>query len=186
MKIKVLPYKPGSKSARSLVNALGSAAVIKRQLTPVKGRRKLLLNWGHSNPAFSLEGVTVLNKPSAVSVASNKLLALIAMKEAGINVPEFTNDINVAKGWIDNGRIVLCRTLLRANSGRGITIAKESNELIAAPLYVKYVRKEKEYRLHVFKDKVIDVVEKRRRSGYESNPVFNKYIRSYEQGWVMA
>jgi carbamoylphosphate synthase large subunit len=186
MKIKILPYKPGSKSARDLVKQLSPIAVIKKQNTPVKGVKKLLINWGHSNPWFSTVGVTVLNKPEAVAIASNKLLSFNKMKEAGVSIPEFTNDINVAKGWIENGRIALCRTLLRANSGRGIFIAKESTDLIQAPLYVKYIRKEKEYRLHVFKEKVIDLVEKRRRSNFGENPVYNKYIRSYEQGWIMA
>lgn len=186
MKLRVLPYKAGSKSARDLVNQLSPRAIIKKQRTPVKGRRKVLLNWGHSNPAFSLMGVTVLNAPEAVARASNKLTAFRILAAAGVRIPEFTNDINVAKGWIEDERIVLCRTLLRANSGRGIHVAKTEADLISAPLYVKYIRKEKEYRLHVFKGQVIDLVEKRRRSNFESNPAYNKYIRSYEQGWVMA
>jgi glutathione synthase/RimK-type ligase-like ATP-grasp enzyme len=186
MKLRVLPYKAGSKSARELVNQLSPKAIMKKQRTPVKGRKKLLLNWGHSNPAFSLTGVTVLNAPSAVAIASNKLSAFRVLQSAGVRIPEFTNDINVAKGWIEDERIVLCRTLLRANSGRGIFVAKTTDQLVSAPMYVKYIRKEKEYRLHVFKGQVIDAVEKRRRSGFGANPAYNKYIRSYEQGWVMT
>lgn len=186
MKLKVLPYKPGSKSAKDIVRSLSPLAIIKKQRTPVYGRKKVVLNWGHSSPQFSLSGVTVLNKPEAVSRASNKLTALVKMKEAGVRVPEFTSDIEAAKEWIEDERIVLCRKLLRANSGRGIVIAKTLEELVPAPLYVKYIRKEKEYRLHVFNGQVIDFVEKKRRSGFDSNPAYNKYIRSYEQGWVMT
>jgi D-alanine-D-alanine ligase-like ATP-grasp enzyme len=108
------------------------------------------------------------------------------MKGAGINVPDFTTDINDAKRWIAEDKIVFCRTLLRANSGRGIVIAKVVAELVRAPLYVKYIRKEKEYRLHVFNGKVIDLVEKRRRTGFQEATNYNKYVRSYEQGWIMA
>lgn len=186
MKLRVLPYKPGSRSARDLVTQLSPRAIMKKQRTPVTGRKKLLLNWGHSSPLFSLTGVTVLNKPEAVARASNKLSAFRAMQAAGVRIPEFTHDINVAKGWIGNERIVLCRTLLRANSGRGIVVAKTEAELVSAPLYVKYIRKEKEFRLHVFKGQVIDFVEKRRRSGFDANPVYSRYIRSYEKGWIMA
>jgi len=186
MKIRVLPYKPGSKSAREVVNSLAPKAIMKKQTTPVYGRRKLLINWGHSNPQFSLFGVTVLNRPEAVTVACNKLKALTKMSELGVSVPEFTTDINTAREWIEDEHIVLCRTLLRSNSGKGIVIARESSELVPAPLYVKYVRKEKEYRLHVFRGEVIDLVEKRRRNGFDNNPNYNKLIRSYEQGWIMA
>lgn len=186
MKLRVLPYKSSSKSARDLVNALNPIAVIKKQRTPVYGRKKVLLNWGNSQPQFSLNGVTVLNKPEAVATASNKLKAFHKMQEGGVRIPEFTNDIELAKEWIDDGRIVICRKLLRANSGRGIVIAKDVAELVAAPLYVKYIRKEKEYRVHVFNGQVIDYVEKRRRRGFQENGIYNKYIRSYEQGWVMA
>jgi hypothetical protein len=186
MKLKVLPYKSGSKSAKEIVRSLSPLAIMKKQTTPVVGRSKVLLNWGHSSPSFSLSGVTVLNKPNAVSTASNKLTALTAMKAAGVRVPEFTNDVELAKSWIEDERIVLCRKLLRANSGRGIVVAKTVEELVSAPLYVKYIRKEKEYRLHVFNGKVIDFVEKKKRRGFEENPVYNKYIRSYEQGWVMV
>lgn len=186
MKVKVLPYKPGSKSARAIVNSLSPLALMKKQNTPVKGRKKLLLNWGHSSPNFSLNGVTVLNKPSAVAIASDKYHALRCMFEVGVSVPEYTTSLEEAKEWIEAGSMVLCRKLLRANSGRGIVVAKTVEELVPAPLYVKYIKKEKEYRLHVFNGKVIDVVEKRRRSGFESNPAYNRYIRSYEQGWIMA
>lgn len=186
MKLKVLPYKPGSQSAKALVDSLRPYAVIKKQRTPVTGRKKVVLNWGNSDPQFSLNNVTVLNKPQAVSKASNKLTALQIMKEGGVRVPDFTTDINVAKGWIEEERLVFCRTLLRANSGRGIVIAKEVEDVVPAPLYVKYIRKEKEYRLHVFNGEVIDAVEKRRRSGFQESGVYNKYVRSYEQGWIMA
>lgn len=186
MKVRILPYKGFSESAKALVQALRNKAILKSQTTPVKGRKKVLLNWGHSAPRFALTGVTVLNQPQAVANASNKLTALQMMKEAEVNVPDFTTNRTDAETWIDEERIVLCRTLLRANSGRGIVIAKEVDQLVAAPLYVKYIRKEKEYRLHVFNGVVIDVTEKRRRGGFEDNPAYNKYIRSYEQGWIMA
>lgn len=186
MKIRILPYKAYSRSAKALVDSLSPIAILKAQRTPMVGHKKKLINWGHSNPAFSLDNVVVLNKPTSVLIASNKLSALRVMKEAGVNVPDFTNDIELAKNWINEERIVLCRTLLRANSGRGIVIAKAVNDLVVAPLYVKYIRKEKEYRIHVFNGQIIDMIEKKRKRGFIDNTVYNKYIRSYEQGWVFS
>lgn len=186
-KIKVLPYVKGSKSAKALVQSLQPGAIIKKETTPLVGS-KLLLNWGKSNIRFNLSGATVLNKPEAVKNASNKLSALNIMKQAGVSVCDFTTDINVAKSWItEDNRIVLCRTLLKSNSGKGIVLAKTVEELVPAPLYTKYVRKSSEYRLHVFNGEVIDFVEKKKRQGYnELTPGFNKYVRSYENGWVMT
>ncbi len=188
MKLRILPYKSFSESAKELVNALGRKAILKSQTTPISPvvRKKVLLNWGNNGPRFSLTGVTILNKPEAVVKASNKLVALQTMKAAGVNVPDFSTNKADAETWIDEERIVLCRKLLRANSGRGITIAKEVDQLVDAPLYVKYIRKEKEYRLHVFNGVIIDMVEKRRQTGFAENSNYNKYIRSYEQGWLMA
>jgi len=186
MKLRILPYKGYSESARALVNSLRPMAIMKRQMTPLKGRRKVLLNWGHSAPQFNLTGATIFNMPQAVATASNKLTALRVMKDAGVNVPDFTNDINVAKTWVGEERIVFCRTMLRANSGRGIVVAKTAADVVQAPLYTKYIRKEKEYRLHVFNGQVIDVVEKRRKTGFKENNDYNKYVRSYEQGWIFA
>lgn len=186
-RLKVLPYKAFSESAKAIVASLNPKAVLKRLNSPLKGK-KILLNWGNSSPAFNLSGVTVLNKPVAVQIASNKLLALSAMEAAGVSIPEYTTDINVARTWIqDDERFVVCRKLLRANSGRGIVLAKSTDQLVSAPLYTKYVRKGVEYRLHVFRGEVIDAVQKKRRQGYnEQTPGFDKYIRSYEKGWVMV
>jgi len=188
MKLRILPYKSFSASAKELVHALGRKAILKSQTKPISRtvRKKVLLNWGNGSPRFDMTGVTVLNKPAAITIASNKLTALTKLKEAGVNVPDFTTVKAIAETWIDEERIVLCRKLLRANSGRGIVIAKEVDQLVAAPLYVKYIRKEKEYRLHVFNGQIIDAVEKRRRQGFQENTNYNKYIRSYEQGWLMA
>ncbi len=185
MKLKVLPYKSGSKSAKELVRSLSPNAIMKKQTTPLKGK-KILLNWGNSHPLFSVSGASVLNKPEAVTTASDKLKALRCMIDAGVKVPEFTSDISVARSWIEDERIVLCRKLLRSNSGKGIVIAKTVDELVTAPLYIKYIRKEKEYRLHVFRGKVIDLVEKKRRSGFTESSVYNKYIRSCDNGWVFC
>jgi glutathione synthase/RimK-type ligase-like ATP-grasp enzyme len=58
--------------------------------------------------------------------------------------------------------------------------------LVNAPLYVKYKKKRKEYRVHVFKGQVIDVAEKRRRRKDERPATFDGYVRNLANGWVFC
>ena len=80
---------------------------------------------------------------------------------------------------------VLCRTLLRANSGRGIVVAKKPEELVDAPLYTRYTPKTKEFRVHTSaKFGIFDIQEKRKRKESEKSEV--PYIRNHDQGWVFC
>src|SRR3546814_5500349 len=42
-----------------------------------------------------------------------------------------------------------CRTVLAGHSGVGIVIADNRDDLVPANLYVKYVKKKEEYRVHL-------------------------------------
>lgn len=81
------------------------------------------------------------------------------------------------------GEIVFARTNLSGHSGAGIVIAENPNQLVAAPLYVKYVKKLQEFRVHVAFGRVIDVQEKRRSSAATD---INSRIRSHDNGWVFC
>jgi glutathione synthase/RimK-type ligase-like ATP-grasp enzyme len=86
------------------------------------------------------------------------------MKEKGLEdlLPEF---------WTEAGSIpdeafpVVCRTVLSGHSGAGIYIADTRDDLVHAPLYVKYVKKKEEYRIHVAGGEVISVQRKAKRVG---------------------
>jgi hypothetical protein len=60
---------------------------------------------------------------------------------------------DLAKSWLDGGFSVVCRHLLNAHSGEGIEIINPGEELPKAPLYTKYFKKSKEFRVHVFYEK---------------------------------
>lgn len=185
-KIKILPYKGYSKSAKALKLALGKRrALIKRNTTSaIPG--SLILNWGNSNPGFDYSRSRVINNPRNVATAINKLTALTVMRSAGVSVPDFTTDIAVAREWIEGTFKVVCRKLLSAHSGRGASIASTSEEVVPAPLYTKFIRKTKEFRVHVFNGRVIDYVQKKARSERDELPGYNRYIRSYNNGWIMS
>jgi predicted ATP-grasp superfamily ATP-dependent carboligase len=183
--MKVMSYKRYSKSSQTLRYAFGTRLrPVKPELTP--SGTEVVLNWGCSIPKPNAR-CKILNKPEAVAIAVNKLRSFKKLQEAGVKIPDFTTDFNVAKGWIENDeKKVLARTKLEAHSGQGIVLAKEVSELPQhAPLYVKFMPKEHEYRVHVFEGKIIDFVEKKKREGVPEAQ-FNKYIRSYDNGWVFC
>ena len=160
-----------SKSANLLKIALGTK--FKKWHTPVK---RNILNWGcsHGPP---LRGHKIYNSYAAVAIACNKLNTFEVLK-GQILIPNYTIDIEQAKTF---GR-TLCRNLY-GSGGKGIILAHTSEELVKKPIYVQYIKKIKEYRVHVFY-KTIDIEEKKRRYNKPDN--FNKYIRSYNNGWVFC
>jgi hypothetical protein len=182
--MKILPYKMGSQSARKLRDAFSTRVLLKKDNTPVTRRNsEVILNWGHSSPKFSIPAnVKVINHPDAVKLSSDKLSSLQALAAAGVNTPKFTTSYDEALGWIRDGRTVMCRTLLRSHSGKGIVMAQSEEQLVSAPLYTRYFRKDNEFRVHVFMGKVIDYTEKKAK--LDRGPNYNKFIRSNANGWV--
>jgi glutathione synthase/RimK-type ligase-like ATP-grasp enzyme len=71
---------------------------------------------------------------------------------------------------------------LTGHSGHGIIVATNTFELVDAPLYTAKTKHKNEYRVHVFKGKVIDVQQKKRRIGVDANSL----VRNHSNGWVYA
>lgn len=179
MKIYIYPYRKGSKSVKALKKALG-VRVIKRENSRFIHRpNRVVLNWGASD-RFN-EG-PVLNKAENIKKASNKLQAFNILSE-GVSVPEYTTSRQEASQWLLEGDSVVCRTILNGHSGNGIIIAESEDQMVDAPLYVKYVKKTDEYRVHVFRDKAFFVQRKARRLE-EENP--NWKIRNHANGFIFA
>lgn len=165
----VRPYSMRSKSAKALANALGC----QRLQQPVGN--VAVVNWGSG-------GYQGLNKPDAVSRAVNKVATLSWLKSAGVRTPDWTTDPREAKQWLREGATVMCRTKLNGHSGQGIVVAKTILDLVDAPLYTKYVNKEKEYRVHVFNGKVIDARQKVKAT--DGRAVTSEYINTHTNGYV--
>jgi len=180
MKLKIAPYKLFSKSAKALSKALGVKRLIPGS-SYRPGYRTTVINWGSSSCNYP--GATIINRPEAVKVAANKLLTFQALKRAGVPVPEFTTDRHAALEWQRQGLRIVARQKLNAHTGEGLIIVQTNDALPHAPLYVKYVRKEKEYRVHVFRGQIIDLTEKRKRHGAET---INPYVRNLSSGWVFC
>lgn len=106
-------------------------------------------------------------------------------------VPEFTTDKRTAVDWLARGNVVIARTILNGNSGAGIVLIEPKElldmgyNLVDAPLYVKYVPKKQEYRVHVFQGQVVDVQRKARRQDVADDQI-NWRIRNHDNGFIFA
>lgn len=188
MTLKLFSNRP-SDGARNLAEALGIRR-IRSDGNYVARRTDTIINWGNSTLPNRLLGVDTLNHPLRVHRSSNKLLFFQDMASAGNGaprVPEWTTDRAVAATWFqrprpDNSRVV-CRTLLTSHSGRGIIIAQSENDLVAAPLYTRYVKKQAEYRVHILRGRIIDVQRKIRDP--DRTPT-DWQVRSHANGFIFV
>lgn len=192
----IYPYNLGSNSARELQNVFAThrAKRVRPDGNYRPFRNHVILNLGNSViPNWWAEaqrlGIRIINQPTAVEVASNKLLAFGTMKEAEVSIPEYTVDSTVAIEWVNSGCIVVARKLLRGSEGRGIVIIEKERgadnitTIESAPLYVKYIKKQAEYRIHIFDSEVIDVQEKKTRQDATD---INYRVQSYNNGFIFA
>jgi glutathione synthase/RimK-type ligase-like ATP-grasp enzyme len=130
-------------------------------------------------------GKRTINNLAALAVASNKLSTFQKLKDVdGICIPTWTTDRSVAEQWINDGITVLSRTSLGGHSGAGIHLCDKDHPLVAAPLYVQYIKKQKEFRVHVAFGEVIDVQEKRKRKDVPEDFATNYQVRNHHTGWV--
>lgn len=176
-------YNEKSKSAKELSNALG----IKR-LKHVGESKKVdtLINWGASKIDREIEYNEIVNRPIAVARAVDKLQAFKWIEGSGV-APPFTESRVEASRWLAEGvcKEVVCRTKLNGHSGAGIVMANTIEKLVPAPLYVQYIPKKEEYRLHVHNEKVFFIQRKARNKAIPDDEV-NWKIRNHGNGFIFA
>ena len=182
-RVRVLPYKSYSKSAKALARALPCKRLI---VDPARSRfkrrqRDVVINWGNSTQAHR---ATLNACPEALRVATNKLDFFLQFEHKDY-VPSFwTNQEDIP----DEAFPVVCRTTLTGHSGNGIVLSKCRDDLVPAPLYVKYVPKTEEYRIHVGRltdgsTTTIAMQQKKRRLNHDQP---NWQIRNYGNGFTYA
>ncbi len=189
--LKVFPYKMGSLSGKSLANALGVKRV---RSTYEAKRRDIIINWGNSRLSESIPYVeSDLNKHSAIAIACNKLKTFDLLYENEYPyLPNYctsryeaSNMLYIAtEGGERLGKeSIYCRTSLTSHSGGGIVIAKNILDLVEAPLYTLGTKHKYEYRVHVFRESVIDVQQKKRRLNWTGG---DTGIRNHSNGYIYA
>lgn len=177
MKVRIVPYKRGSASAKLLAKTL-SDKIGSPVLAGLPSRYHTNILWGYRS------GVSTNLQPSYnIGTATNKLATFNRLKEAEVSIPDFTTNKTEAEKWIEEGITVFARQQINSSGGKGIVVCTEL-PLPPAPLYVKYIKKLQEFRVHVFNGAVIDVQEKRRKS--LATIEANEFIRNHDNGWVFC
>lgn len=196
-RIILYPQSMGSQSSKDLQQSLKDHLGDRIKVLRVKpdgdyvpSVNDFIINFGNKeipNWINRISGSPMLNDTSAVSISIDKLSTFTKLSEdPTIIIPEWTTDIEVAKQWLEYGK-VYCRTMTRSSGGNGIVIASNTRELVNSPLYTRGINIHKEYRIHIFQDKIIDLVQKRRRTDEDGEiQEVNSEVRNLEGGWVFC
>lgn len=186
-RIRVLPYRQGSRSAKALATALGGKVLKLQGSTYTPRPSDIIINWGNTTPQCqtSLYAAHLVNTGHIVRNVSNKLNFFNLMKEKQLDnlIPKFWTDPDEIP---DDAFPVVCRTVLAGHSGDGIHLASSRDDLVTAPLYTQYVKKKDEYRVHVGRtgsDSYITLsLQKKSREASNESP--NWQVRNRANGFV--
>jgi hypothetical protein len=121
----------------------------------------------------------------------NKLDQYKWFQQKGLSSLEFTTDVAQAKAWCGAGETVFGRETLTGSQGKGIIIfepntAANNVQWAQKPceVYTKYKKKKREFRVHIFHNKVIGIVEKRKKNDWEGPN--DSRIRNLANGYVFC
>lgn len=203
MTFYVFPYKPGSAGARSLAQGLGTTTLRHENSRYRYRRDRMIINWGFSGrfPTEAIERTPILNVPTVVRRISNKLRFFNLIQnqpvETRARMPEFTTQQTEVVNWLNEGHCVVARNVLNGHSGAGISLLNNADDLNSlnaltggtTPLFVKYVKKRAEFRIHFMRRnwnsdcEVIDTQKKGLRGDQPRDEV-NFQIRNHHNGYV--
>lgn len=180
MRTFLYPYIKGSAGAKALAQSLGIKR-IKLQNSKFKpSAKKIVINWGNSKvPQHFDKCKGVLN--FSVGNVSNKLAFFNRIRDETYCPTFYTNREDAANA-LNGKNAIVCRTLLNSHSGKGIVIAKTKEELVDAKLYVLYVPKKEEYRVHVFEGVAFHTQRKGRKKDIPDDKV-NWQVRNNANGF---
>lgn len=177
----------GSRSGSLLARSMGIPKLSGKRLEGlVPSKEHVVINWGNSDPPAKVLECTVINDPTAVRKAVNKLNAFQAFSDFGVMAPAFTRDMRTARSWVSAGHKVVARHNLAGSGGDGIQILSSVEDFpCEAPLYVLYIPKKSEWRFHIFHDEVFDFQRKMRRRDIPDDKV-NWQIRNHANGFIFG
>lgn len=102
-------------------------------------------------------------------------------------IPGFCTSLQEAQEKVQSGAWRRCvqRDILRGHGGAGVSVHSSAESLTEAPLYTEYLPKTDEYRVHVFKGRVLDVQRKARSRDVPDEQV-DWEIRNHSNGFIFA
>lgn len=186
MKYFMKPNKP-SNGLRSLREYTG-IRLAKEEGRSLEGHT--LINWGNSRINRRYDTADrVVNHPDLIAPCINKLTFFRdIINDRRDLIPDWDTSINSLYERIGRGSKVVARSILTGHSGQGITIIPPNNQdLTIIPedvkLFVQYIPKKEEYRVHVFGDRVLSVDRKVLHTSRMQEPL-SWEVRSYNNGFT--
>lgn len=154
----------GSKSLKELATNLTTRLGYKVWRSTLQKPRRLHLKYGQS---------------------VDKLTQYNWFQQQGLSSLEFTTSTEQVSAWLQEGHTVFGRKYLNSSCGKGIEVLEPGQGTVpVCPVYTKYKKKKREFRVHIFKDKVVMVCEKKRRAGFEGER--DTKIRNLANGYVFV
>lgn len=120
---------------------------------------------------------------------ADKLEQYKKFQQLGINGLEFTTDQAIAGSWFMSGNLVVGRKLLSSYEGKGIVMfephkAPTKEDVLACKVFTKFIPKEREFRVHVFKGTPLVTLEKKLKNDWKGPT--SEYIKNTEHGYVFC
>lgn len=118
-----------------------------------------VFKYGFSRPIKVKGKGSTLNKTSSVEISKDKIKTFDLLKDACLTV-DYTQDKLQAQSWLKKG--VVARNIIDGADGDGVEFCftqKEFNN-IPAKFYTKYIEHTNEYRVNIWRNKVVSVYDK--------------------------
>lgn len=187
----IYSYNPNSEGAKALKEVMGIKR-IKNEGSKFKGSPgKVVINWGSTQVPNEVLKCKIINPPNKIAVTADKLKFFKHIYDPLDNdfIPDFTTSYEEALSWVGAKYWVCARTILNGHSGAGIVLMHKDSpkDFVKAPLYVKYIPKTEEYRVHVVYGKVIDIQRKTLKKDYAAEndeDKINWKIRNLDNGFI--
>ena len=190
--IVIYPYKQSSESAIAIKKAIEAlklrrhprVLMVRSDGSYVPQHDDVVFGWGAGARPQFFGKVPQFNNYIAVMNSVSKITSFRNFNNAGVVTPEWTIFQDVANRWLNAGEIVLSRTSIDGKGGEGIHINHpDLDEYVKdALLYVKFYRRIRELRVHVFGAEVLYSQEKRLKLSIKSN-VKNMILKAEGESW---
>ena len=125
------------------------------------------------------------NDPALIRANKDKLTQYAKFTASSVRIPRYTESMEVARAWLQDGSIVLARDFGNAHDGDGIRVVREVHSLSPSKFYTEYVKKYREYRISVVAGKVVDYQQKKRENG-STQSADQALIRTGANGYVFC
>lgn len=163
----VISSKAGFESASAFAESIGAKYENPFE-TGNRDFRKydVIFKYGFSRPIKYKKESKVFNKTEPTEIALDKIKTFESLKEFNITVP-YTTSIKEANKWFKEDKYVIARTVSNGHNSEGVVFCQDAEDLLNADakFYTKFVRSTNEFRINVWRNKVISVYDKVEKEG---------------------